>query len=263
MYETRDLVLVLSQGYHEGGDTDLRSTDAIATRLHVVRFGTYMAAAGNDQHKAVALYRWNLQLASALFETLTLTEVVLRNAMDAQLKIWNSRQHDRTGVLHPAEWTTDAARPLRSLTRNACENAHRAASTARAGRPHTHPRKYAAISHDDMIAQLTFGVFVRLLPTPDQADKNFRARHILWTQALRHAFPNTSCHDPDGYGAFGRADRLRTLRNRVAHAEPLLSVNPLHRLRDAGRLLASIDHTTAGWVMGISRVARVANQRPL
>lgn len=81
-------------------------------------------------------------------------------------------------------------------------------------------------------------------------------------QALGNTFPNSSARDLDGYGAFGRADRLRSLRNRVAHAEPLLDVNPSHRLRDAGRLLASIDETLAGWVMGISRVAQVARQRP-
>lgn len=61
----------------------MKSTAAIAAHLHVTRFGTYMAAAGDNQAKAVALYRWNLELASALFETLTLTEVVLRNALDS------------------------------------------------------------------------------------------------------------------------------------------------------------------------------------
>lgn len=231
----------------------MQSAAAIAAQLHVTRFGTYTAASGGDQAKAIALYQWNLELASALFETLTLTEVVLRNSLDAQLKVWNGQQRDRsTGRLHSDEWTNDPARPLRSLTSSACGKAHRAAITARAGRPATHPRKHAPISHDDVIAQLTFGVFVRLLPTADQSDSNYRARQVLWIHALRNAFPNNRSRDPDGYGAFGRADRLRSLRNRVAHAEPLLDVNPLHRLRDAGRLLAGIDPMMAGWVMGIS-----------
>jgi len=242
----------------------MKSTAAIAAQLHVTRFGTYMAAAGGDPTKAVALYRWNLELASALFETLTLTEVVMRNALDAQLRTWNSQQHDRaTGRAYSSVWTDDPATPLRSLTRNSCAKAHQAATTARAGRPANHPRKHASISHDDVIAQLTFGVFVKLLPSSDPADSTFRARQILWTQALRGAFPHLRSRDLDGYATSNRAERLRSLRNRVAHAEPLLSVDPRHRLRDAGRLLASIDPTTAGWVTGTSRVSSVAGRRPV
>lgn len=241
----------------------MQSTVAIAARLHVTRFGTYTAAAGGDQAKAIELYRWNLELAGALFETLTLTEVILRNALDEQLRIWNSRQRDRTtGLAYPAEWTDNPATPLRSLTSGACAKAHQAAVRARAGRPAGHPRKHAPIDHDDVIAQLTFGVFVKLLPTSTTTDSTFRARQILWTQALVHAFPYLGARDPDGYTTGSRADRLRSLRNRVAHAEPLLSVDPRHRLRDVGRLLASIDPTSAGWVTGSSRVARVAGRRP-
>lgn len=263
MYETRDLVLVLRCKLPQEAMNNVRSAAAIAAQLHVTRFGTYMAAAGGDQGKAIALYRWNLELASALFETLTLTAVVLRNALDAQLKVWNVQQHNRTtGQQHPTEWTVDATRPLRSLAGSACGKAHQAAVTARAARPQTHPRKHVTISHDDVIAQLTFGVFVRLLPTSDLTDRNYRARQVLWTQALCNAFPNSGSRDPDGHRAFGRAERLRSLRNRVAHAEPLLDVNPTHRLRDAGRLLAGIDQTTAGWVMGISRIPHVTRQRP-
>lgn len=263
MYETRDLVLVLIIKLPRR-KTRMKSTSVIASRLHVSRFGTYMAASNGDEAQAVALYRWNVELAGALFETLTLTEVVLRNALDTQLRTWNGRQRERNSSRrHSVEWTSDPGRPLASLTAKARVEARRAAVRARAGRPATHPRKTAPITHDDIIAQLTFGTFVRLLPTPTQTDPTFRAREVLWQQAISKAFPHRGGNDPYGHATFGRAERLRSLRNRVAHAEPLLSVNARHRLRDAGRLLATIDPTVAGWITGISRVASVADTRPL
>jgi hypothetical protein len=240
----------------------MQSTTEIGRRLHVSRLGTYMAATG-DQAKAIALYRWNVELAGAFFETLTLTEVVLRNALDEQLTVWNAQQRDRSsGRRRPAEWTSDPATPLRTLTSHALQQARQAAVVARAGRPVDHPRKNAPITHDDLIAQLTFGVFVKLLPTPDRRRPDFRSREVLWTQALAGAFPHLATSDPHGYTTAGRAERLRTLRNRVAHAEPLLAVNSRQRLRDAARLLNSIDPTTAGWVMSAARVTHVAQQRP-
>lgn len=140
MYETRDLVLVLGICSREEPH-EIQSTTEIGRRLHVSRLGTFMAATG-DQAEAIALYRWNVELAGAFFETLTLTEVVLRNALDEQLTIWNAQQRDRsTGRRHPAEWTGDPATPLRTLTSHALRQARQAAVMARAGRPVDHPRK--------------------------------------------------------------------------------------------------------------------------
>lgn len=262
MYETRDLVLVLMTRLPRRRPALKSSTAAsIAARLHVARFSTYTRAASGDLELAIALYRWNLQLAGALFEVLTATEVVLRNALDAQLRPWNARQIDRaTGRHHSADWTSDPGRPLNGLTSGARKRAYDNALTARGGRPAGHPRKTAPITHDDVIAQLTFGVFVKLLPTSDVSSSTYQARQILWHQSLVSAFPHAN--DPDGRATAGRAERLLALRNRVAHGEPLLEVNPVHRVRDAGRLLASIDPEVAGWVMGPSRVSAVVGARP-
>lgn len=55
----------------------------------------------------------------------------------------------------------------------------------------------APITHGDILAQLTFGVFLRLLPAPDATDKHSRAREVLWSQALVKSFPR-SRDDPKG-----------------------------------------------------------------
>ena len=141
------------------------TTELIARHLHVSRFGTYARAASGDMDLALRLYLWNLDLAAALHTCLSVTEVLLRNAMDAELRRWNATQVRREGGLFPEEWTLEPARPLNSLTTTARKRAWDNAVTARAARPRVHPRSFAPITHDDVLAQLTFGVFTRLLPT--------------------------------------------------------------------------------------------------
>lgn len=57
-------------------------------RLHVSRMSTYMDAAGHDPALALRLYIWNVQVSAALYETISVTEVILRNAMDEALRRW-------------------------------------------------------------------------------------------------------------------------------------------------------------------------------
>lgn len=35
------------------------------------------------------MYRWNLELSGAIHESLGVVEVVMRNLIDAQLRMWN------------------------------------------------------------------------------------------------------------------------------------------------------------------------------
>lgn len=222
-----------------------QTTVLVSQSLHVSRFGTYSTAAGGDQDLALRLYRWNLDLASAFHSSLGLTEVFLRNAIDAQLRIWNAAQSKIGGGFHQPEWLLDPARPLNSMTTAARKTAMSNATKARAARPPWHPRKKAPINHDDVLAQLTFGVFARLLPTQDTNDKHYTGRKVLWSQGLVNAFPAAQ-NDPDGSTVSDRVARLHALRNRVAHMEPLLEVNATGRFRDMVRLIGTIDPELQG-----------------
>jgi hypothetical protein len=238
-----------------------QTTALVSQSLHVSRFGTYATAAGGDQDLALRLYRWNLDLASAFHSSLGLTEVFLRNAIDAQLRIWNAAQPKLGGGFHQADWLLDPARPLNSMTTGVRKTATSNATKARAARPPWHPRKNTPINHDDVLAQLTFGVFARLMPTQDTSDKHYTGLQVLWSQALVHAFPAAQ-NDPDGVTVADRVARLHALRNRVAHMEPLLEVNATARFRDMVRLIGTIDPALQGWFSGVSRVREVDRERP-
>jgi hypothetical protein len=241
-----------------------QTIDAITQNLHPSRFGTYRSRCSNDPLRALELYRWNLELSAAFQQVLAVTEVALRNAIDGQLRTWNASQahHTTPGVTHPHEWLSDPARPLNSMTSASRRTAKNHAEEAVVARDSAHPRHGVAVNHDDMVTQLTFGTWAKLLPTSDKSDKNYRGRQILWSGALHGAFPHRK-NDPDGFGIAGRTARLHALRNRVSHMEPLLDVNVRARHNDALRLIGSISPEVRDWCAGMSRVVEVHKACPI
>lgn len=227
----------------------------VGEHLHVSRMSTYMSAAQGDSGLAIDLYLWNVRVSAAVFETLCITEVIFRNAVDAALREWNPTRGD-----YPAEWTTHAAAPLNSLTAGAIPPARNNAHKARAKRDAQHPRKEAEVTHDDVVAQLTFGVYAKLMPSLDESDSTFDRRVILWNEALQGTFSGRPGEDNRVHA--GRIERLHALRNRVAHAEPLLDVNFRSRIRDMVRIVDSINPALSGWVSGNTRVHDVLRDRP-
>lgn len=205
------------------------------------------------------LYRWNLDLTAAVHSVLGLTEVILRNAMDQQLQAWNTKETSglESWLLH------EPAAPLRSLTSQKRKEAKRRAENEAQARAKDHPRAGVPVVHDDVLAQVMFGMWKDLLPNhhPEAGDTGpNRNRKTMWGQALRYAFPNAN--DPDGEITYWRVAHLHLLRNRVSHMEPLLHTNVAEYTQEAFALVRSINENVADWVTGISKVSQVLKQRP-
>lgn len=129
----------------------------------------------------------------------------------------------------------------------------------------SHPRRHADLTHDDLLAQMTFGTLRSLLPIANTNATKYGAKKVLWHQAFVHAFPYLDTQfDPDGLILADRVDRLHLLRNRVAHMEPLLEVNVAARLTDAYTVLGLIHPDLRSFASGASRVRQVqaADPRP-
>lgn len=242
------------------GDKRQSRADVIES-LHRSRLEPYLQAAGQDEKHALNLYRWNLQLTSAFQELLSVTEVVLRNAIDRELQRWNAAQ---TNISPGSSWLLDEpAAPLRSLSAGKRNEANRNARAAQTRRDTTHWRHGQAVSHDDVLAQVMFGMWKDLLPNhianagPTTENSN---RERLWREALIHAFPHQS--DPYGETTFWRVYRLHGLRNRVSHMETLLDVDAAERSRDAFNLVHSISPSAHNWLTGLNRVPVVLKTRP-
>lgn len=232
----------------------------IISALGTARIDPYLVASGGNEKKALALYRWSVELTASIQEMLGLTEVFLRNAIDAQLQIWNNAEHgcQTSWLLH------DPASPLRSLTESKRVEAVRRARKSARCRPAGHFRYGQQVTHDDVLAHTMFGMWKDILPNhapgADPLKPQNRNRMTLWTGAVMNAFPHIV--DLDGEKTYWRVAHLHELRNRVSHMDSVLNVDVLDIVNDAFELVGSIDPDLAIWLTGTSTVHAVYGRRP-
>lgn len=230
----------------------------VLNALHRTRLEPYLLETNGNEQNALKLYAWHLRLTSAVQEMLGVAEVVLRNAIDKELTIWNKAENGK------ASWLLeDPARPLLSLTNGKRQQALENAVKAAGRRDNTHPRHQATVTHDDVLANIMFGMWKDLMPNhgPDASEDNRpnRNRKRMWDEAISKAFPFIS--DPDGQETYWRVVRLHLLRNRVSHMESLLSTDLKDRVSDMNQLVQSIDPYVADWFTGINRISDVMKER--
>ncbi|MEU8665277.1 hypothetical protein [Streptomyces anulatus] len=187
-----------------------------------------------DHAAALALYRWNSDVAAAFFEPIGHLEIMLRNALDAQL-VAGQQRRGRT-----ADWYTDRKVPFGDKAR-----ADIAQAQQRAGRRGT------AIPRGKVIAELSFGFWRFLLA------RQYKTK--LWPD-LAGAFPHapdralSTVEDPVG--------RLHKFRNRIAHHEGIWHLPLDARRNDIQTVIGFIAPAAATWVHDASRINDVLARRP-
>ncbi len=173
-------------------------------------------------------------------------EVVLRNAMDIQLRQWNVDQLSKSGEAHSREWLLDPSPLLKRLV--GLKDLERARSRGR--RAVAHRR----LQHADVLAQLSMGTWRFLLPDKDTG------RQRLWEDALKFAFPRL---ERPASELTESVASINEMRNRVAHLEPLLrgsaARQQYYNMRD---VLGEIDPHAAEWFVSNQRVTAVLKLRP-
>ncbi|RSN15028.1 Abi family protein [Amycolatopsis roodepoortensis] len=228
--------------------TSARAGDWIETWLSKPRFTIYLQAANQDRELAMRLYEWNAAVSAAFHHDLCHLEVALRNAYDRALG------HAATGGTHwvfqattifPSRWHKsangtryDVNETSRRLVAEAIRNA-----TPKVKHP-------ASPSPGKVIAELSFG-FWRYLSARRHHDP-------LWVPYLHLAFQaGTDRRDVDKH-----AERLHRLRNRVAHHEPLLTLDVQGHWKDVRDLAALISPQVAAYIAANSSCARLLAARP-
>jgi len=193
----------------------------------VPRVGRYKARCHGNEMLAIAAYRHNLLLSEALTPFLCTIEIALRNAIHGQL-VRHYRREDWWEAWH------DDPRFGRQLTDIA-----RAREKLRLRREPQSP--------DKVVAELTFGFWTTLLNAEYHAN--------LWPQ-LRKAFPHCPKDRRKRAPIAAIANKIRILRNRAFHHEPILWVRG-----DAGEihlegleLLHWIHGGLGSWFATINRV---------
>lgn len=199
------------------------------------RLGSYMKAADGDLDGAFDLYEWNIDASSAVLSVSAMVEVVLRNALDAQLDDLAQRKGW-------SDWLDEV--PLDPRGQKDIVTARWRAS--RGGR---------RVTHGHVVAELSLGFWRYLL-----ARKYLTS---LWIPSLHSAFPGV-----DGDLATARKtieahiEQLHFLRNRAAHHEPIHRRDLVADLVRAETAMGFIAPDAQRWLQDRESVRVVVARKP-
>jgi hypothetical protein len=152
------------------------------------RFNVYLSKTNNDFDKAYRLYKVNIELSEAFYPILSVLEVSLRNAVNEALKLHFNDPYWFKNSL-PVEFLPYVSEATQKLT-----------------------AQHKNITADRIIAELNFGFWNRLF--------NRHYTGLLW-KPLRLIFKNTPKHLRQRDTIADALYRIRTLRNRIYHYEPI------------------------------------------
>ena len=159
------------------------------------RLSRYKAACSNNTRKTLSLYRANIRMSQAFLAIVGIFEVVLRNKIDL---------HYKTQFPATPEWLLASTLPGGFLTRNGCQNSMYKIARIYADLGSTY-------SHDKLLAELNFGFWKFMF-----AGRQFQAGG----STLLHIFPELPPRCNQSF-IYHKLDRINSIRNRVAHHEPI------------------------------------------
>lgn len=184
----------------------------VAATLTLHRLSKYLRATDNNPQQALRLYVLNARVSAAVMIDLHYIEIALHNRFDREL-----------AAKFGPEWFNNSnyLSLLDDGAHNILIRAHRQAIK--------HWPKGETLPRGKLIAELTFGFWLRLIAS--------NLEHKLWVPCLHRAFAH---RPPPKRAQFkGELERLRQLRNRVAHHEPIFHLD----LLDAHRRILEVSET--------------------
>nr|WP_146077535.1 Abi family protein [Clavibacter michiganensis] len=204
-------------------------TDPLSALVSEPRLRKYRAASG-DPEVVKELYATDMRLSAAAFKALNMCEIVMRNAMDRELRKWNAKNG------YGEWWTLDPAGLLKGCFINDADDLEKARRKATKALS-THGR---VITHDDVVAQLSFGAWRYLLPP----NNPHLAKEKIWEEALEGAFPS---HRGTRAALVKSAAIAYDLRNRVAHHEPVFHLDLQAKRRNIKDLIDAVSREARTW----------------
>lgn len=210
---------------------DESTISALEATLSSDRLNLYIRAAEGDKDYALRLYLWNLQLSESLYGPLQTLEVTMRNSMNREL----------VANFGP-EWYEPGNPP--SFQDNQYERIEKVKRSFSGSRE---------IVSSDIVANISLGFWTDIL--------YHRVYDQLWNTCLHRAFPHRAKGTRRSTIA-PMVDEIKTLRNRIAHHEPIWR-RPLED--DYRRIITIIRWScpvTADWADSHSRFSEVFGRRP-
>lgn len=206
------------------------------TPARLTAFDQAAQVRGQHQDKALELYEWNAEVSSALLLPMHYFEVILRNAV-----------HEAISLAYQEQWPWDGSfvssvrskvgwyQPKQDLRKNAL--------------------RYSTTGK--VIPEVKFAFWEQMF-TASYDD-------ALWKPHLGTVFPHlplTSGVPSAARSIHTHIEKVRRIRNRVAHHEPIFSQN-IPAVLDAIHMVSAYRSTSVGtWVKTSHKVSTVLAQRP-
>lgn len=202
--------------------------------LSPARFAPYLRACGGDRVRALELYLRNSELAGALLVDLGHVEIAMRNAYDVALSRHFGAEPHWTVHFRDSQSAPKQEQARSSATRFTHEDemVDPKASMADCSAKRVSP-----------VSGLSFGFWVSLTAKAHERS--------LWVPALRFAYPPGTSR----WEVHLIAERLRKLRNRVAHHESLLTTDVRGHHADLVKLAGMLDRDIAAGIFDQSLAA--------
>lgn len=194
----------------------------IKNSLSSIRLSQYLQKTGNTSD-ALKLYLWNSEISAALLPVLSLCEVTLRNSIDLALSNVYGRSWAYNEVFHLSLPNTKKGFNSRQEIINLSQ-------------------KYKN-APDQVIAEAKF-IFWQTLLTKRHDER-------IWNTQLSKCFPNmellpsiSECRTE----IYQTIEKIRKLRNRIAHHEPIFYLNIHEKYNMICQLIGLRCKNTENWI---------------
>lgn len=200
------------------------------------RFATYVRACDGDRSRGMALYCWNTEVAAALYTPLKFAEIAVRNAaIEAIVPEFGLDWHASRGFQFTLPKQVGRMTPRADL-----QNLARRHRTAGA-----------------VAAELKFAFWQQLFVLAQDPR--------LWDSHLRSVFPGIPANLTVAEAReqiHGHLQTIRSLRNRIAHHEPIIRRDLAGDLAAATTLIGWRRPSVAAWIGSIETVSSLLAERP-
>jgi hypothetical protein len=206
--------------YTQGTLSELRRT------MSEDRFATYLNRCNGNVRLACEQYTWNTAMSAAFYGPLQAFEVTLRNAVNEAL------------ITPFTSWWFRDDQLIKVTDLEKVESSYRELDKKQSGPP----------SPGQVVADLPLSFWTAMFT--DKYEKS------LWVPHLRHLFPKKT----DRKDLWGDLDKVRTLRNRIAHHEHIIKRNAAKDLARIQRLTEPLSSEVWEWVVHHCRVGTLRSQ---
>lgn len=209
---------------------------ALSRVLSAPRFATYLAAMGGEKAAALELYRWNMELSAAFFVPMQICEVGVRNAIVTAIE-----------SVYGANWPWEKGFQISLRNPDTGYSPRRDLLDLASKLP----------TSGKIVAELKFIFWERMFTRSHDA--------AIWNSRFRTAFPyadrarTVQQLRADGFAAL---QKIRDLRNRIAHHEPIFRRDVQEEYDRLRAIIAWVDPVVAAWVDKVQQVTAFIAHKP-